>query len=392
MELIGTYEKPPPPSVEELLRAELAAMKPSGWTKRAVAAGATEDEAEEAGDADDPIDAFVTLIAACMQKADKAAQKAELMAELAGMKPSGRKKRAAAVGATKDAIDEATDADDPAEAFCELIMALEKKDGAGEPPEAATAASPAKRQPSPHYGLADPSGAGAVDTAADIDIFGNKHVILSYQWDAQEEVKVAQDMLKARGIPTWMDIDGGMQTNIYDSMAEGVGNAVVVVPFMTDKYESSINCKLELQFSQQTGVPICPVMMQADYSPRGWLGLLTAGILWTPMYDKASLEQNVDGLVRQIKLAVAPDAEQAQVQGISEAPDFSVEDLRDELDRLKDQNDQTVSVKQKSGQALVPAPVPELPRGVLVTQSMEALLLHLTSSDKSRILFLGMGA
>ena len=102
---------------------------------------------------------------------------------------------------------------------------------------------------------------------------------------------------------------------------------------------------------------------------------------------RTSIEQGIYSLY-----ARRHDAEQAQVQGISEAPDFSVEDLRDELDRLKDQNDQTVSVKQKSGQALVPAPVPELPRGVLVTQSMEALLSHLTSSDKSRILFLGMGA
>ena len=36
-------------------------------------------------------------------------------------------------------------------------------------------------------------------------------------------------------------------------MAEGVGNAAVVVPFMTEKYESSTNCKLELKFSQQVG-------------------------------------------------------------------------------------------------------------------------------------------
>ena len=64
-------------------------------------------------------------------------------------------------------------------------------------------------------------------------------------------------------------------------MAEGVGNAAVVVPFMTEKYESSTNCKLELKFSQQTGVPIVPVMMQPDYSPAGWLGLLTGALFST---------------------------------------------------------------------------------------------------------------
>lgn len=28
------------------------------------------------------------------------------------------------------------------------------------------------------------------------------------QWDAQDEVKAIGGLLKARGIPTWMDIDG----------------------------------------------------------------------------------------------------------------------------------------------------------------------------------------
>ena len=35
-----------------------------------------------------------------------------------------------------------------------------------------------------------------------------------------------------------------MQTDISDSMAEGVSNAACIIPFMTDKYESSANCKL----------------------------------------------------------------------------------------------------------------------------------------------------
>ena len=40
----------------------------------------------------------------------------------------------------------------------------------------------------------------------------------------QEEVKAVRDVMKAMGVPTWMDIDGGMKTDIYDSMAEGIGN------------------------------------------------------------------------------------------------------------------------------------------------------------------------
>ena len=38
-----------------------------------------------------------------------------------------------------------------------------------------------------------------------------------------------------------------MQRDIYDSMAEGVSGAAVVVCFMSTSYESSNNCKLELK-------------------------------------------------------------------------------------------------------------------------------------------------
>ena len=84
----------------------------------------------------------------------------------------------------------------------------------------------------------------------------------------------------------WMDISGGMQSDIFESMAEGVRNAACVVCFMTKKYQDSENCALvrchshgtrpflrsarltgvvlwsqELKFAKQSGVPIVPVMM-----------------------------------------------------------------------------------------------------------------------------------
>ena len=48
---------------------------------------------------------------------------------------------------------------------------------------------------------------------------GGKHVMFSYQWDCQSEVKSVREHFAKLGIPTWMDTDGGMQVDIYDSMA-----------------------------------------------------------------------------------------------------------------------------------------------------------------------------
>ena len=92
--------------------------------------------------------------------------------------------------------------------------------------------------------------------------------------------------MEAAGVPTWLDIDGGMKSDIFDSMAEGVTNAACLVCFMTQAYQDSANCALELKFAKQSGVPIVPVMMEApDSSGRmwqagGWLGVITAGSLW----------------------------------------------------------------------------------------------------------------
>ena len=77
-----------------------------------------------------------------------------------------------------------------------------------------------------------------------------------------------------------------MKADIFDSMAEGVANAACLVCFMTQAYQDSANCALELKFAQQSGVPIVPVMMEApdssgqSWQAGSWLGVITAGSLW----------------------------------------------------------------------------------------------------------------
>lgn len=43
-----------------------------------------------------------------------------------------------------------------------------------------------------------------------------KHIMLSYQWDLQDLVKRVFQSLKNRGLPVWMDVEGGMSGNIND--------------------------------------------------------------------------------------------------------------------------------------------------------------------------------
>jgi hypothetical protein len=43
----------------------------------------------------------------------------------------------------------------------------------------------------------------------------SKHAMLSYQWASQELVKNVYTFLRSKNFAVWMDINGGMTTNIY---------------------------------------------------------------------------------------------------------------------------------------------------------------------------------
>jgi hypothetical protein len=201
--------------------------------------------------------------------------------------------------------------------------------------------------------------------------------------------------LTARGIACWMDIDGGMNTNIYDSMAEGVQNACCVVCFMAGAYEASENCRLELQFAKQTGVPIVPVLIEASYKATGWLGIVTAGALWVPLFDAATVDAGLDQLVQQIRRTVPADALLGGAGPATAAGDdalFTKADLRDELERLRTDLDTSVQPADQHGACRLPAGVPELPIGMRVSREMEELAATLLSPDpdKARVGFHGM--
>eukprot|EP01047_Picozoa_sp_COSAG01_P093162 COSAG01_NODE_24361_length_781_cov_54.274194_1_plen_103_part_10 len=100
-----------------------------------------------------------------------------------------------------------------------------------------------------------------------------------------------------------MDCDGGMKGDLYDSMAAGVQGSAVVCCFMTKQYQQSQNCKLEATFARQSGIPIVPVMLEKDWKASDWLGIITAGALWVPLFPGDTFEQGIDNLVDQIAAA-----------------------------------------------------------------------------------------
>ena len=76
---------------------------------------------------------------------------------------------------------------------------------------------------------------------------------------------------------------------------------------MSAEYEGSENCRLELQFAKQTCRPIIPAIMTKGYSASGWLGIVTAGSLWVPLFQ--NINDGIEQLAHQIRL-IAPTVEE----------------------------------------------------------------------------------
>ena len=115
-----------------------------------------------------------------------------------------------------------------------------------------------------------------------------------YNWDSQELVKKVYEKLEAGGIKCWMDIKGGMKSGMIDSMSEAVENAAAIIPFCTEKYQNSQNCKTELSMAYEEKIPILPVICDDGYTgkqargeekdpsrwPCGTLGACIAGKIY----------------------------------------------------------------------------------------------------------------
>ena len=273
------------------------------------------------------------------------------------------------------------------------------------PPAAAVAATATVSDSTTVSGSTEGQGPAAI--AAELlqssaeERLAKKHVMLSYQWDHQTQAKRAYELLTKLGLNIWMDITGGMETDIYDSMAAGVSNAVVVVCFMSQKYEDSPNCKLELKFAQQSGVDIVPVMMEGGgWKASGWLGLVTAGALWTPLHEAANFEENVRQLHGQVLKSIGGnDGSLANDGDVSADIGSSSQEAKEELERLRESQEAAQSsvamvLADPAQPATIPAGVPKLPPCFHATseiQTLTRLVLSISGSDKPRVGFSGMG-
>ncbi|XP_052271259.1 uncharacterized protein LOC127871976 isoform X2 [Dreissena polymorpha] len=123
------------------------------------------------------------------------------------------------------------------------------------------------------------------------------HIMISYQWDNQQLLKVIRDKLQENNYKVWMDIDE-MRGSTLEAMASAVENAELVLLCMSQKYKTSPNCRAEAEYAFKKNKEILPLKMERGYDPDGWLGIICGTKMFYEFSGKYKFEDKLKELLR----------------------------------------------------------------------------------------------
>ena len=141
-------------------------------------------------------------------------------------------------------------------------------------------------------------GKTARQSSEKIESTGN-HVMISYQWDSQEVLVEVKNRLQASGYRVWMDLEQ-MGGSTLETMAKAVEDSSVVLICLSERYKESPNCRSEAEYTYKLGKDIIPLMMQRNYKPDGWLGMLLGTKFRIDFHSKHVIEHGVTKLIKEL--------------------------------------------------------------------------------------------
>ena len=85
-----------------------------------------------------------------------------------------------------------------------------------------------------------------------------------------------------------------------ETMAKAVENSSVVLICVSERYKESPNCRSEAEYTYKLGKDIIPLMMQRNYKPDGWLGMLLGTKFWIDFHSKHVVKPGVTKLIKEL--------------------------------------------------------------------------------------------
>ncbi|XP_072037547.1 uncharacterized protein [Amphiura filiformis] len=126
------------------------------------------------------------------------------------------------------------------------------------------------------------------------------HIMISYKWSEQKRAIRVKEELEKTGFKVWIDVDQ-VEGNILVAMANAVEKADAILVCVSRSYKASVNCQAEAHYAYQQQKPIIPLMVEEDYKPDGWLGMMIAMKKYIRAYSDEVLQKDMPDLLRELR-------------------------------------------------------------------------------------------
>ena len=161
----------------------------------------------------------------------------------------------------------------------------------------------------------------------DKDMPISKHIMISYNSSSKETCLMIKKELEKNGFKTWIDAET-INGSSLESMTKAIEESHCVLMCMTENYKQNSNCRLEAEYSVNLNKPIIPIILEKEYIPDGWLGVILGSKIFID-FTKYSFEECFKRLYREINYLVRtgkiplPPKEETKVEKLNRTMSIS---------------------------------------------------------------------
>ncbi|CAF1142866.1 unnamed protein product [Rotaria sordida] len=143
----------------------------------------------------------------------------------------------------------------------------------------------------------------------------SKYVVFSYNKKHEELVLKIYYYLKNENLPVWINIQDGINKDIYQSMDNIVEHIRVLVCFMTPMYQTSKECQEQVEFAKSKRIPIISCRLLPNWKPSGWFNKITNDQLTIDLHavNQRNFKEKMNKLKEKIIYLLLDDKTNSQI-------------------------------------------------------------------------------
>lgn len=104
-------------------------------------------------------------------------------------------------------------------------------------------------------------------------------IMISYSHKDEQICFRIHEQLKKDGYRVWIDRDC-LRGFTMVGIAHAIENSESVLICMSNTYKQSVYCQSEAHYAFEQGCRLIPIIIEPDYKPDGWLGIIVSGKIY----------------------------------------------------------------------------------------------------------------